>query len=136
MYEIVVMGTPRGKQRPGFKKSGKAYTPTQTKDYEKEIAMAWRKKYGNKMACGYLRLAVFAYFAPRGDNSDEVIEQKLKNSLPTMKYHPDVDNILKAAADGLNKVAYKDDSQITTMYCTKRYAKNSYIKIQISEEDT
>ncbi len=135
MYEIVVMGAPRGKERPRFTKNGRTYTPKKTTEYEKEIATAWREKYGDEMVYGHLRLAVFAYFAPNKSDTKKVVEQKLRNFLlPTKK--PDADNILKVVADALNMVAYVDDARITTMYCTKRYAEHGYIKIQISEEDT
>lgn len=39
---------------------------------------------------------------------------------PTKK--PDLDNVAKIICDGLNKIAYEDDSQIIDLTVTKYYA--------------
>lgn len=43
----------------------------------------------------------------------------------------DIDNIAKIILDGLNKVAYNDDAQVTKMNISKNYGINSYVKVKI-----
>ena len=50
---------------------------------------------------------------------------------PTVK--PDLDNLDKAVMDALNKVAYKDDSQIVAKVSKKHYAEVPNVTIVIAE---
>lgn len=43
----------------------------------------------------------------------------------------DIDNIAKIVLDGLNKVAWNDDAQVTKMKISKNYGISSYIKVKI-----
>ena len=54
-----------------------------------------------------------------------------KKKRPTVK--PDLDNLDKAVMDALNKVAYKDDSQIVAKVSKKHYAEVPTVKVIISE---
>ena len=46
---------------------------------------------------------------------------------------PDTDNIAKNIKDGLNKIAYPDDSQIVTEHIEKHYSDNPRVEITIEE---
>ena len=134
MYEICIEGKPFGKQRPRFNsQTHRTYTPSSTRLNEQIIAKLWRNKYGREKVQGYITLAVYAYFRPNKSDSKKTTADKLANKLRPSK-KPDADNILKLVADALNGVAYTDDASITTMYCTKRYAKDEYIKVVIDTE--
>ena len=50
---------------------------------------------------------------------------------PTKK--PDIDNIAKIICDGLNGVAYKDDSQIIYLAVIKRYAEKGCVRVKLWE---
>lgn len=63
---------------------------------------------------------VFAYKIPA--NKKNV---KFKSS------KPDIDNLLKGLFDGLNKIAWVDDSQIVEVHAMKIYDTNDYIDINI-----
>lgn len=55
----------------------------------------------------------------------------LKNEIsPTKK--PDIDNIVKIILDALNKIAFKDDNQITKLDVEKKYdtVERIYVKIE------
>ncbi|MBO8442602.1 MAG: RusA family crossover junction endodeoxyribonuclease [Spirochaetes bacterium] len=52
---------------------------------------------------------------------------------PTTK--PDLDNVAKTILDALNGVAWKDDSEITTLAITKRYSELSSASVLISWND-
>jgi len=135
MYHIVVdLGgkKPPTKHRPRFGK-GHAYKTDANRDWENKIAHIWREKYGQCKLDGYLYLAVYVYFPVNKRDALKTKENKLLNKLRPNK-KPDADNTLKLVADALNGVAYTDDQQITTMYCTKRYDKQSRLEIFIAED--
>ena len=46
---------------------------------------------------------------------------------------PDLDNVAKAILDGLNAVAFEDDSQIVGLQITKSYGERPRAEIQISD---
>ena len=50
---------------------------------------------------------------------------------PTKK--PDIDNIVKIVLDALNKMAFKDDNQITKLEVEKVYSEKEKIFIRIEE---
>lgn len=134
MHKIVVLGKPRGKDRPRFdSRSRRAYTSKNTALYERMIAKSWRETYGQEKVQGYIYLSVFAYFPLNKTDSLKTKEKKLNNELKPNK-KPDADNILKVVADALNGVAYDDDKQITVMYCRKLYAKEPRIEVFIDND--
>jgi Holliday junction resolvase RusA-like endonuclease len=47
--------------------------------------------------------------------------------LPTKK--PDLDNVIKAVCDALNKFAYHDDSQIVAIECSKAFGNPSGLSV-------
>jgi Holliday junction resolvase RusA-like endonuclease len=92
-YGIWIHGKPQPKQRPKFRRNGYAYTPIETVEYEALIAKAWRDKYGDKQV--------------------EPLNLVIHVDVYTKRYSTsDVDNFLKIAMDGLQGVAYKNDSCI------------------------
>ena len=48
---------------------------------------------------------------------------------------PDLDNCLKAVSDGLNKVAWRDDSQINEIHAFKAYSDRPRVDIIIKTEE-
>ena len=50
---------------------------------------------------------------------------------PTKK--PDIDNIVKIVLDALNKMAFKDDNQITKLEVEKFYSEKEKIFVRIEE---
>ena len=48
---------------------------------------------------------------------------------------PDCDNIAKSILDGLNKIAFHDDTQITTLIVTKYYTtEEPYVVVSMCED--
>ena len=50
---------------------------------------------------------------------------------PTKK--PDIDNIIKIILDAMNKMAFRDDCQITKLEVEKKYAIEEKIYVEIEE---
>lgn len=115
---IELRGKPRGKERPKFYR-GHAITPKNTKEYEELLARTWKIH-----KCGYfgekpIKVSIKAYFlVPKSYTKKKKLLIALGMLFPGK---PDVDNIAKIVLDGLNKVAYKDDSQVVDLHCKKRY---------------
>lgn len=53
------------------------------------------------------------------------------NMSPTQK--PDVDNIAKSVLDAMNKLAFKDDNQVTKISVEKRFSQEEKVEIRIEE---
>ncbi len=131
--EFIVLGEPQGKQRPKFARIGKyvsVRTPEKTKAYEKTIQAAfWEQCRNIKFSEGsQLELKVLAFFKiPKSTSKKKQAAMLSKEIRPTKK--PDIDNVLKAVADALNGVCYKDDSCLVKMSGEKFYSDNPGIVI-------
>lgn len=120
---VVLLGTPKGKARPRFTKSGHTYTPHTTAEYEKHIASEWKHQNPNWAPIeGPVRVAIAASFQiPK--NTPKKRRQEIIGTPCTKK--PDADNIAKAVLDGLNGTAYTDDAHVTEVAIAKYWAEES-----------
>ena len=108
IVEFTVSGDPRGKARPRFTRQGHIFTPKKTKEYEARVKKAYTNVTDYYKFDGAVYLRIDAYFK---------IPKKTKLRLPTKK--PDIDNIAKIIMDGLNKVAWNDDTQVIKLNVNK-----------------
>ena len=134
-FNITIPITPVPKARPGFTRYGHAYTPKKTADYEKAIAEYWRQathnfKYDREQAL--IVNLVFGMPIPKSTSKSKA-EQMDAGIIPHIK-KADVDNLAKAVLDGLNGVAWGDDSQIVRVSIFKEYAKEPYVYIYIHDD--
>ena len=104
---FVINVRPFGKQRHRTSR-GRTYTPKETVAYEKliaqEAALHFKKPFD-----GPVHVDIAAVFKPAKSWS------KKKTAAAMYQPHtqkPDKDNVEKAILDGMNKIAYHDDSQI------------------------
>lgn len=127
---FTVKGEPVGKGRPRFTKAGHCYTPEKTASYEALVGFAYRNS-----ARGYtfeypVRVTIKAFFKPPKSKSKKAVEDMLSGRvLPAKK--PDIDNIVKIILDGLNKVAWKDDTQVIDLMIQKRYSMEPMVAVLI-----
>ena len=133
MYEFEVPGKITGKARPRLNTlTGKAYTPGNTKDYEMLIKQYFKIKYPKYETLeGRIKVKIVAYFEIPKTTTKKQKDLILSNEIsPTKK--PDIDNIVKIILDALNKMAFKDDNQITKLEVEKLYAEKEkvYIKVE------
>lgn len=140
-HYIEVLGQPMGKQRPrACMRGGYAhiYTPKETTNYENLIKLTWQEKYGRTQLDGALYVNIVANlslnksdYKKNGELTKE--GQRKINGLikPTKK--PDCDNLAKVI-DGLNTIAFKDDSQIVSLTIKKYYSTQPSLYIEIWEE--
>lgn len=143
MFPIIIRipGEPKGKGRarsryiqphgrPGFVVN---YTPTATRSYEGEIKFfAQQEMKGSApIEATPLKVSVDAIFSVPQSWSNKKRERALCGLIrPTGK--PDADNILKTL-DSLNKVVWRDDSQIVDARIRKLYGVIPALVITINE---
>ena len=143
-YAFDVPGEPRGKGRPRaavFAGHAKVYTPEATASYENRVALAFRQAY--PLAEPSRRpLAVtltFSFPLNKGDYTGKgFLGKHGKAKLSGKERHakkPDVDNLVKSVLDGLNGIAFMDDSQICCITAAKRYATSPSCRVIICELD-
>lgn len=127
-----VDGKVRGKGRPRFW-NGHAVTPQETRDYEELVAMMYRVS-GGKTIDIPCRVKVEAHYkipsaASRNAKAD------MLNGLVKCTRKPDIDNVQKIILDGLNGVAYKDDSQVYEISGSKVWDISEYVDVWIMTGD-
>ncbi len=133
-YEFEFMGDITGKARPRMNtRTGRAYTPTKTKNYEYFLRQTFIEKYPNfKTIESKVKVTIIAYFSvPKSVSKLKEAEMLAGIISPTKK--PDADNIVKIVLDAMNKFAFKDDTQVTKLDIEKRYSRIPKIYIKIEE---
>lgn len=133
-YEFEVPGKITGKGRPRVNTSTAiAYTPARTKEYEELIKQYFIIKYRTiKPLEGRLSVTIKAHFSIPKNTSKLKTEEMLNNTISPVK-KPDIDNIAKIVLDALNKLAFKDDNQITKLNVEKMYSEEEKISIKIEK---
>lgn len=109
---FVVPGRAVGKQRPRVTK-GRTYTPKQTVEYERRIALA--AKAASVPFCSLVSWpvevrVVVKYETPKSWPAARRIALATESRPKDTK--PDADNILKCVLDALRGVVYRDDDQV------------------------
>lgn len=134
IYEFEVPGKVIGKGRPRLNSyTGVVYTPARTKDYESLVEQYFLLKYPRFKALeGRIKVSIIAYFSIPKTTKKADINGMLENNIsPTKK--PDIDNIVKAILDSMNKFAFKDDNQITKLEVEKKYSLEDKVYVKIEE---
>jgi len=131
-----IPGEPRGKGRPRFsRRSGAAYTDAKTAAYENLVAVAYRAKYPDASPIETaVVLTATAYMSiPKSTSKKRRAAMLAGEIRPTKK--PDIDNVLKAVLDGLNGLAFRDDSQVVTIAIRKEYSETPGLTVAIAETE-
>ena len=111
---------------------GHAYTPERTVAYEKLIRDEYMKQCGHKFGDVPLMMVVIIEYAPPRAATKKMREDMLAGRLlPTKK--PDIDNVVKAVADAIQGVAYRDDVQIIRLTVVKTYAEEDAVSFSLRE---
>jgi Holliday junction resolvase RusA-like endonuclease len=114
LVEPVAKGRPRVSVVNG---NARAYTPKKTANAETAIAYDIRHQMPNVPDIFFTSTPIkltAIFYRPRPKHLPKRV------TMPVTK--PDLDNYVKLLEDALNGYAFRDDSQITTMTVTKRFA--------------
>lgn len=138
MITFTVPGEPVAKGRPRATTIGghaRMYTPAKTAKYEELVAVyasAAMKKA--PLMEQPVRLYLTIYCKVPGTWSKKRRADALAGiERPAKK--PDIDNIVKALADGMNGVVWVDDAQIVELACSKWYALEPYVSVNVASAD-
>ena len=130
MITFTVPGPAVGKQRARVTRTGHAYTPSRTTNYEALIKQTFAAAYpGHVPLEGPIVLKLDIYVVPSQEAARRL--KKTPWMRPTIK--PDIDNILKLYADSLNGLAYRDDKQIVGTLARKFYGDAPRVEVAIEE---
>lgn len=137
IFEIVIIGKPVARARAKFFRRGKGiwhYDP-QKDEVEHFRLLAKEQVAGRPMIKGAVFLnALFLMPRPKNHYGTGRNEGVLKPSAPELHIvKPDSDNLLKFAKDGLNKIAWYDDSQVVGSFPWKEYAERAGTILKIYE---
>lgn len=97
--QLRINGKAVPKGRPRFTRTGRVYTPKTTTDWEKHVRKCWLYQQGDTQLAG--KLSAYVYI------------------MGAHSARKDVDNMAKSILDGLNGVAYHDDSQVQRLIVSK-----------------
>jgi Holliday junction resolvase RusA-like endonuclease len=131
------MGEPKGKGRPRFcRNTGHAITPKDTVNYETLVKMEYTQACGEQMFPddAMLDMRIKAYYSiPKSASKKRHAAMLSGDIRPTKK--PDMDNVIKIIADALNKIAYRDDTQIVDCQVRKFYSEKPRVEVMIQTID-
>ena len=128
---FTICGDPRGKGRPRFTKAGHTYTDDKTKEYELSVMTSYLEASNHHKFTSPVRVVIMAHFKPPKKSNKVVGDMLNGHILPTKK--PDVDNIAKIILDGLNGIAWDDDTQVVDLSVGKYYSDEPRVAVMIEE---
>ena len=133
LVSFVVQGEPVAKGRPRFRQNGFTYTPEKTVNYENLVKLEYHNHGGYMFPPeAELAMRIEAFFGIPKSKSKRV-QHEMEIGVTKHTKRPDADNILKAIADALNGIAYKDDSALCYVEVTKKYSRTPQTRITIWE---
>lgn len=128
---FTIPGNPKAKARPRVTRSGHAYTPAQTIEYENLVRMSFVSEWPEwKPSDLHVHASIIAFFEiPKSFSKKKRIDISVGKLYPTKK--PDADNIAKSILDSLNGIAYHDDSQVVELNVTKLYSEYPRVEVML-----
>ena len=124
-----VPGEPVGKGRPRMTKTGHAYTPARTREYEARMREAYQTDAHGFVFEGPVRVIINAYFAIPKSTPQYKVDMMMSDDIRPVK-KPDLDNIVKTI-DALNGVAWHDDAAVVEIEARKFYDIHPRVEIEI-----
>lgn len=135
IFEVETKPIP--KARPRFYKTGKrviTYTPKKTQNFEKIIKNAFISHVGNiEPFTNKCKINIDFYTKIPKSITKKNLDILIKNNYINTK-RPDLDNLIKAVLDSLNKIAYVDDNIIYKIESRKLYSDKDHIVIELEGE--
>ena len=117
----------------------RSYTPRTTEIFENRVGMCFIAAArdidtgdGGFPFSGNVAIEIRAFFTVPKSYSKKR-RQECAGETRYYSHKPDSDNIVKAVLDGLNHVAYKDDSSVVSVRATKLYGNRDRTEVTITE---
>lgn len=123
---------PKPKGRPRFTRTGHAYTPKATHDYEKQIRDFYKENSSDYYDSAIKVNLIFYMPIPKSVSKKQRALMESGEIKHTKKN--DLDNLCKSFTDSLNGIAYEDDSLITELHIKKKYGISVGTEMVITED--
>lgn len=126
--------TPKGRPRFTVKYNKVlTHTPPKTKAFESQIAFYYASEGGYIFEKGTPIEVTIIFGMPIPKSSTKKQKEYMLYGIKQHTVKPDLDNLTKAVLDGLNGVAWNDDSQIVELHVYKQYVNEPHIEITIQQ---
>ncbi|TKI65581.1 RusA family crossover junction endodeoxyribonuclease [Lysinibacillus mangiferihumi] len=133
VLKIEIPGDVQAQQRPKFSRYGNNVSvrdPKESKDYKSFVRLVASQVAPDTLITEEVRLRIDVFRKIPKSFSKKKHQQAVDGELrPTTK--PDVDNLAKGIKDGLSKVIWHDDSQVTELFVRKWYSDNPRAEVTI-----
>lgn len=107
----------------------RTYTDAQTASYENLVALEYQYA-GGKVMSEPIHVTVTAiYPIPKAASKKTRAEMLDRTIVPRLK--PDIDNVIKAVLDGLNGIAYTDDTQVQGVFAQRFYGETPMVAVEV-----
>jgi Holliday junction resolvase RusA-like endonuclease len=107
-------------------------TPKETRDAEARLQAIARGVVGDRPPLdGPVRMTIVAVF-PVPPSWPQAVRRAMMAGVVFHTSKPDADNLAKLVGDGLNAIAYQDDSQVAELIVRKRYGFPSRTEVAIA----
>ena len=129
-----IPGDPVAKGRPRAASIGgkaRLYTPKKTEKYENLVRLACGDAISRPVSIPCYVRAVAVLPVPQSWSKKRTEAAIRGDELPTKR--PDLDNYLKAILDGMNGVAFADDSQVVEISARKQYGVRPGVWVALHE---
>ncbi len=129
VVSFVIPGPPQGKGRARATRTGRMYTPARTVAYESLVALAGQAAMaGAQPWSGPVALDLVAVH-PIPASWSRKRRQEAETGLRKPMGKPDLDNVAKAIADGLNGIVWRDDAQIVRLTIGRQYGSTPAVHV-------
>ena len=119
LYTARYEGKLYSKGRPRVTKTGHAFTPTNTRKFEKAVAKFYDDTSAPFLFCP-LEIALTLH--DKAAKKVDVVTQAIMDRCCTFSTIGDIDNRAKSVLDAGNNVLFKDDAQISQLYIARQYS--------------
>ncbi|MGE7940640.1 RusA family crossover junction endodeoxyribonuclease [Lysinibacillus xylanilyticus] len=129
VLKIEIPGDVQAQQRPRVTRNG-TFDPKESKDYKSFVRLVASQVAPDTLITEEIILSIDVYRKIPKSFSKKKHQQAVEGALrPTTK--PDIDNLAKGIKDGLSKVIWHDDSQVTELVARKWYSDNPRAEVTI-----
>ena len=133
--EFFIPGAPVGKGRPRAARRGShitLYTPAKTVSYESTVALFASQAMGARSPLiGPVSADLIISLPVPASWSKKRTHAALSGLEHPRK--PDIDNLIKSVADGINGIVWVDDVQVVALTAIKQYAQVPGVQVRITE---
>ena len=126
MISFIIPGDPKAQERPRFFRHRKfvgAYDPIESATFKQKVAF-FARQAGVTASSNAVAIKIKFFFR----RPKCLMRKRDSEAAIVCMKRPDIDNLIKAAADGLNGIAYHDDGQIWAIEAEKWYHEKSGVQ--------